>query len=183
MSLWSLEGRLAWLMEQIQYPLMTLEFWILVVFLQSPLMTGHSDPSLPPSAGQPEGTNVAELMVVCGFATVARHRDFEERSIYYDALLAAEGRAASGKKGLHSKKDIPAMHIRDLTMASTKQTIEFLPILARSCRLPAVVEHVFIGHRFKLVIPKETCSVVFSFSGVRCPGWGDPFSDEAIFFM
>lgn len=46
-----------------------------------------------------------------------------------------------------------------------------------------MVDYVFSGHRFKLVIPKETCSIAFSLSGVRCPARGEPYSEEAIAFM
>lgn len=67
------------------------------------------------SAGsQQTGVNVAELLVARGFGTVVKHRDFEERSNYYDALLAAESRALAGKKGIHSARDPPVMHITDL---------------------------------------------------------------------
>lgn len=45
------------------------------------------------------------------------------------------------------------------------------------------MEYVLSGHRFKLLIPKETCSIAFSFSGVRCPGRDEPYSDEAIALM
>ncbi|MQL91403.1 hypothetical protein Taro_024010, partial [Colocasia esculenta] len=135
------------------------------------------------SAGSQSGVNVAELVVARGFGTVIRHRDFEERSNYYDALLAAESRAMSGKKGMHSIKDPPVMHITDLTTASVKKAKDFLPFLQRGRRHPAVVEYVLSGHRFKLLIPKETCSIAFSFSGVRCPGRDEPFSDEAIALM
>jgi hypothetical protein len=34
-----------------------------------------------------------------------------------------------------------------------------------------------------LLIPKETCSIAFSLSGVRCPGRDEPYSDEAIALM
>ncbi|KAF7833593.1 ribonuclease TUDOR 1-like [Senna tora] len=64
-----------------------------------------------------------------GFGTVIRHRDFEERSNYYDALLAAESRAISGRKGIHYAKDPPVMHITDLTIASAKKAKDFLPFL------------------------------------------------------
>jgi hypothetical protein len=53
--------------------------------------------------GQPQGTNVVEMLVVRGFATVVWHRDFEERSNYYEALLAAESKAIKGKKKIHSQ--------------------------------------------------------------------------------
>ncbi|ESW31933.1 hypothetical protein PHAVU_002G280100 [Phaseolus vulgaris] len=155
------------------------------VFLLNPVKADGDDvPSSVSSAGsQQNGVNIAELVVGRGFGTVIRHRDFEERSNYYDALLTAESRAISGRKGVHSAKDSPAMHITDLTIASAKKAKDFLPFLHRSRKIPAVVEYVLSGHRFKLLIPKETCSIAFAFSGVRCPGRNEPYSDEAISFM
>ncbi|KAK1568612.1 hypothetical protein Q3G72_026715 [Acer saccharum] len=156
------------------------------VFLSSPIkVEGDDASSVAPSTatGQPAGINIAELVLARGFGNVIRHRDFEERSNYYDALLAAESRATTGKKGIHSNKDSPVMHITDLITASAKKARDFLPFLQRSRRFPAVVEYVFSGHRFKLLIPKETCSIAFSFSGVRCPGRDEPYSDEAIALM
>ncbi|KAL2657156.1 hypothetical protein AAZV13_04G164600 [Glycine max] len=155
------------------------------VFLLSGAKVDNDDApsSAPPAGSQQNGVNVAELIVGRGFGTVIRHRDFEERSNYYDSLLAAESRAISGRKGTHSAKDPPVMHITDLTMASAKKARDFLPFLHRSRRVPAVVEYVLSGHRFKLLIPKETCSIAFSFSGVRCPGRDEPYSDEAIALM
>jgi hypothetical protein len=86
------------------------------VFLLSPIKAEGDDtpaPAPPTSTGQ-AGVNVAELVVARGFGTVIRHRDFEERSNFYDALLAAESRAIAGKKGIHSARDPPVMHITDL---------------------------------------------------------------------
>lgn len=69
---------------------------------------------------QQAGINISELLVARGLATVVRHRDFEERSNHYDALLSAESRATSGKKGMHSAKDPPVRHVTDLlTVSST----------------------------------------------------------------
>ncbi|KAK4755127.1 hypothetical protein SAY87_008884 [Trapa incisa] len=156
------------------------------VFLISPLKGDGDDASSTATStadGNPAGSNVAELLLARGFVTAVRHRDFDERSKYYDALLAAESRAVSGRKGQHSAKDPPVMHIQDLVTASSKKARDFLPFLQRSRRTPAIVEYVFSGHRFKLMIPKETCSVAFSLSGVRCPGRGEPYSDEAIALM
>nr|XP_018439421.1 PREDICTED: staphylococcal nuclease domain-containing protein 1-like [Raphanus sativus] len=129
------------------------------------------------------GVNIAELIIARGLGTVVRHRDFEERSNHYEALLAAEARAIAGKKGIQSAKDSPVMHVTDLTVASAKKAKDFLPSLHRSRRISAVVEYVLSGHRFKLYIPKETCSIAFAFSGVRCPGRGEPYSEEAIALM
>lgn len=49
--------------------------------------------------------------------------------------------------------------------------------------MPAVVEYVLSGHRFKLYIPRETCSIAFSLSGVKCAGRDEPYSAEAIALM
>ncbi|CAN8256952.1 unnamed protein product [Cochlearia groenlandica] len=157
------------------------------VFLPTPAK-GESDEVAATSAaviagGEPAGANVAELVLARGFGNVVRHRDFEERSNHYDSLLAAESRALSGKKGIHSGKESPVTHVADLTVAAAKKAKDFLPSLQRLRRIPAIVEYVLSGHRFKLYIPKLTCSIAFSFSGVRCPGRGEPFSDEAISVM
>jgi len=130
--------------------------------------------------------NVAELVVGRGFGIVIRHRDFEERSNYYDALLAAESRATAGRKGIHYAKDLSVMHITDLTTVHknvVKKAKDFCPFLKRSGRVPVVVKYMLNGHRFNVLIPKETCSIAFSFSGVRCPGRDEPYSDEAIALM
>ncbi|XP_024522172.1 ribonuclease TUDOR 1 isoform X1 [Selaginella moellendorffii] len=152
----------------------------------------------PPLPGQPEGFNVAELVLANGHAQVVRHRDFDDRSHYYDNLVAAERKSQKpGKKG--TPPSAPA-HINDLTMVPTqtskaKQTLQakqallaskarqFLPFLQRARRLSAVVDFVLSGHRYKLFVPKETCLIFFSLSGVRCPGKGEPYSDEALAFM
>ncbi|RWW66076.1 hypothetical protein BHE74_00026578 [Ensete ventricosum] len=79
------------------------------------LVKSEGDETSSPSPNQPGGTNVAEMVVSRGFATIVRHRDFEERSNHYDALLAAESRAINSRKGIHSARDPPVMHITDLT--------------------------------------------------------------------
>ncbi|XP_011082808.1 ribonuclease TUDOR 1 [Sesamum indicum] len=151
------------------------------VFLVNPPKDG--DDAASGAGSQQVGTNIAELLVARGYATVVRHRDFEERSNYYDALLSAESRAIAGKKGMHSAKDPPVRHVTDLLAANAKKAKDFLPFLQRSRRMSAIVEYVLSGHRYKIDIPKATCSVAFSLSGVRCPGRDEPYSDEAISFM
>lgn len=102
------------------------------VFLLSSSKADGDDSTPAPTSvnSQAEGINVAELVVSRGFGTVIRHRDFEERSNYYDALLAAESRAISGKKGIHSSKDSPVMHITDLTTVRGLPTFFSVP---KSC--------------------------------------------------
>ncbi|CAI7925679.1 unnamed protein product [Closterium sp. NIES-53] len=141
--------------------------------------SGDAAPAVPPG-----GVNVAEMLVTRGLATVVRHRDFEERSSQYDALLAAEAKAIKGKKNIHSNKDAPATHINDLSLhGMANKARGFLPFLQRGKRMAAVVDYVLSGHRFKLIIPRESCAIAFALSGVRCPGKGEPFSEHAIAFM
>ncbi|CAA0811227.1 TUDOR-SN protein 1 [Striga hermonthica] len=147
------------------------------------LVKDGDDAAASGAGSQQGGVNIAELLVARGFATVVRHRDFEERSNHYDALLSAESRAISGKKGMHSAKDPPVRHVTDLLTASAKKARDFLPFLQRNRRMSAVVEYVLSGHRYKIDIPKATCSIALSLSGVRCPGRDEPYSDEAIAFM
>ncbi|CAN0915950.1 Ribonuclease TUDOR 2 [Linum grandiflorum] len=137
------------------------------------------------ASGQQSGVNVAELILSRGLGSVTKHRDFEERSDFYDTLLAAETRARNGKKGIHSTKQPSSVHVTDLTTDATsaKKARDFLPFLQRGRRITAIVEYVLSGHRFKLLVPKETCSIAFSFSGVRCPGRNEPYADEALAFM
>lgn len=85
------------------------------------------------ASGTPE-VNVAELLVGRGFATVIRHRDFEERSNHYDALLAAESRAISGKKGIHSARDPPVMHITDLLSVRNTSKMGIMYLQKRSLK-------------------------------------------------
>ena len=86
------------------------------VFLGSQLQAGEDDASSIPSTGNQPRINVAELLLSRGFAEISKHRDYEERSHYFDALLAAHSRAEKAKKGIHSEKLPPVMHITDLTM-------------------------------------------------------------------
>ncbi|RRT66319.1 hypothetical protein B296_00037893 [Ensete ventricosum] len=82
------------------------------------LVKSENDETPSPSVNQPGVTNVAEMVVSRGFATLVRHRDFEERSNHYDALLAAESRAINSRKGIHSARD-PPIEVETVDRAGT----------------------------------------------------------------
>lgn len=131
--------------------------------------------------------NVAEALVVRGFATVVRHRGDEERSAHYDDLVSAEERAKKARKGVHSSKDPPIHRVNDVSQSSSAKAKQFLPFLQRAGTVTALVELVISGHRFKLLVEKEHLAITFSLSGVRTPGrsreGGDePFGPEALRF-
>ncbi|KAF6760252.1 transcription factor [Ephemerocybe angulata] len=102
------------------------------------------------------GANIAEQLVERGLASVVRHkRDDEDRSPDYDKLIAAEQNAASEQKGIHSGKEVPAPK-QPLNLSETAtRAAQFLNGFKRLGRIPAVVEYVASGSRFKIFLPKD----------------------------
>jgi hypothetical protein len=70
-----------------------------------------------------------------------------------------------------------------MMQGTSSKARNILPFLQKQRRLLAIVDYVLSGHRYKLLIPKETCAIAFALSGVRCPGRGEKYSEEAITFM
>lgn len=113
--------------------------------------------------------NVASEVVSAGFAEVVRHRPEDEKSAYYDDLIAAEGSAQTKKKGIYSGKEVvTGQRYTDLCFDSVKAK-QYLPFLSREKTLRAVVEYVYSGTRVKLFVPKENCMVNFVIAGIKCP--------------
>mmetsp|Transcript_574 Transcript_574/g.1819 ORF Transcript_574/g.1819 Transcript_574/m.1819 type:complete len:876 (+) Transcript_574:412-3039(+) len=129
--------------------------------------------------GVPVKKNVAEMLVMRGLVGVVRHRGEEERSLHYEALLAAEEKAKKGKKGLHSAKDPPVHHINDVSQGAGAKARQFLPFLQRNGKNAALCEYVLSGHRFKIHVVKESATISFALSGVRAPPREDPVHSEA----
>ncbi|XP_046390934.1 staphylococcal nuclease domain-containing protein 1 [Ischnura elegans] len=132
------------------------------------------------------GTNVAEAMVLKGFATVVKYRqDDDQRSSHYDELIAAEVKAQKSMRGIHAKKDIPTHRVQEVIGDVTKAK-QFLPYLTRARKTEALVEFVASGSRLRLYVPKETCIITFLLAGINCPrgarpapGGGPPVGGEA----
>ncbi|CAM9650495.1 unnamed protein product [Chrysoparadoxa australica] len=128
--------------------------------------------------------NLAETLVADGLATVIRHRQDDPRSSHYEALISAEQAAEKAKKGLHGKGEPPAHRHTDLTQDS-KRAKQYLPFLQREREMRAIVEHVFTGSRFKVLVPKENCSFMVALSMIKCPQpakqdrKAEPFGDAA----
>jgi staphylococcal nuclease domain-containing protein 1 len=135
-------------------------------------------------------SNLAEVLVEKGLATVVRHRQEDDRSSQYDQLLQAEARAISAGVGLHAKELPPVRHINDMsTSAAVAKAKAFLPLLSRKGRVPGICEYVMNGARIKVYIPRESCMVTVALSGVRCPATsrndgtkGEEFGDAASAF-
>ena len=145
--------------------------------------TSNQDTRKESSGASNSPANVAELLLIRGLATTARHRADDERSAYFERLFIAEENGKSSKKGIHSGKDAPVTRVNDLSApGSAAKARQHLPFLQRAGTISAVVEFVMSGSRLKLFVPKQSVSIAFSPSGVQCPRKGEPFSDDALSF-
>jgi staphylococcal nuclease domain-containing protein 1 len=153
--------------------------------------------------------NLAEHLVMMGFATIIRHRVDEDRSRFYSKLLDAEVAAIAGGKGVHGKRNSTAKQVVDLTKEPRKRRGDddkdkekdgnrpevvkskaqgFLPFFQKSKTSGAVVEYAFSGARLKLYAPHQNCLMSFVLAGVRTPstkpvdGKVDPLGAKALQF-
>lgn len=133
--------------------------------------------------------NVAELLIGEGLGIVARTGQSDERSLHYEALIEAEAAATAAKKGLHSPSEPSRAQHMDLSLpASRDRAKSYLSSLQRHGRVRAVVQFMMNGARFKLLVPKENCVIIFSLAGIRCPqtarngSEAEPYADDAYAF-
>lgn len=125
-------------------------------------------------------------MVENGYASVIRHRkDDEDRSPIYDDLLLAEERAKAEKKGMWSGKAPQTPPPIDAS-ENIQKAKSYLSFLQRKKRVPAVVDYVASGGRFKIYVPSENAKLTFVLSGLTVPRTArnanekdEPFAREA----
>lgn len=110
--------------------------------------------------------NVAEQLVRKGLAFLIFHKDDQESSKYYDALLVAYDQAQKEKKGVHSTEEPPQLRIVDASK-NTQKARSFLPFFKRAGRFPAVAEYVASGNRLKLFVKKDNCKMTFLLAGIK----------------
>ncbi|KZS98346.1 transcription factor [Sistotremastrum niveocremeum HHB9708] len=113
--------------------------------------------------------NIAEQIIEKGLATAVRHkRDDENRSPDYDKLIIAEKAAVDDARGIHSGKEqsLPRIGNASESMAKANQ---FLSGFKRQGRVPAVVDYVAGGSRFRILLPKENQSLTLVLGGIRAP--------------
>ncbi|KAF9566683.1 transcription factor [Agrocybe pediades] len=117
-----------------------------------------------------QSVNVAEQLVEKGLASVVRHRrDDEDRSPDYDKLMAAEQVAAADQRGIHSGKEVPPPK-QPLNISETSsRATQFLNGFKRLGRVPAVVDYVAAGSRFKIFLPKDNQTLTLVLAGIKAP--------------
>ncbi|KAF7296136.1 Transcriptional factor [Mycena kentingensis (nom. inval.)] len=114
--------------------------------------------------------NVAEQLIEKGLAGLVRHkRDDEDRAADYDKLMAAEQAAVAESRGIHSGKELPAPK-QPLNISETSaRATQFLNGFKRLGKIPAIVEFVAAGSRFKLFLPKDNQVLTLVLGGIRAP--------------
>jgi len=133
--------------------------------------------------------NIALEIIEAGLGTATRHRrDDEDRSPIWDALLEAEETAIKDNRGMHNTKAPAPKPIVDASESEQKAK-SHLSFLQRQKRVPATVDFVASGSRFKLLIPRENVKLTFVLSGIRAPRTArnaneksEPFGPEALEF-
>ncbi|KAN0109313.1 hypothetical protein V8E52_009497 [Russula decolorans] len=137
-----------------------------------------------------QNANIAEQLIEKGLASVVRHkRDDEDRSPDYDKLMAAEQAAAAEGRGIHSGKEQSAPKPPlNLSEASNRAT-QFLKGFKRLGRIPAIVDYVAAGSRFKILLPKDNQVFTLVLGGIRAPRTArsaheksEPYGNEAAEF-
>ncbi|KAI0829618.1 transcription factor [Trametes gibbosa] len=117
-----------------------------------------------------QNSNIAEQLIEKGLAGAVRHkRDDEDRSPDYDKLMAAEQAAAAEGRGIHSGKDVPAPKQPLNISESAHRATTFVNGFKRLGRIPAVVEYVAAGSRFKIFLPKDNQVLTLVLGGIRAP--------------
>ncbi|UZJ54140.1 hypothetical protein CBS101457_003460 [Exobasidium rhododendri] len=135
------------------------------------------------------GTEIGEMLLQRGLATVMRHRaGDEDRSPDWDKLMAFESDAINNQKGLHSGKELSAPKYVEASENATK-AYGFLTTLKRQGRVHAVVDFCASASRFKVIIPKDNCRITFVLAGVKAPKTArnaqekdEPFAREGLDF-
>ncbi|KAI0268661.1 transcription factor [Gloeopeniophorella convolvens] len=117
-----------------------------------------------------QNTNIAEQLIEKGLAGVVRHkRDDEDRSPDYDKLMVAEQTAAAESRGIHSGKEQPAPRPPLNLSEASSRAAQFLNGFKRLGRIPAVVDYVAAGSRFKIFLPKDNQVLTLVLGGIRAP--------------
>ncbi|PCH43541.1 hypothetical protein WOLCODRAFT_164527 [Wolfiporia cocos MD-104 SS10] len=137
-----------------------------------------------------QSANIAEQLIERGLASAVRHkRDDEDRSPDYDKLMAAEQAAAAEARGIHSGKDHPAPKQPLNVSESHNRAAPFVNGFKRLGKIPAVVEFVASGSRFKIYLPKDNQVLTLVLSGIRAPRTArnsseksEPYGPEAFEF-
>lgn len=130
----------------------------------------------------PNGKNLAETVVLNGYATVIRHRrGDDDRSSSWDALIEAESIAQKDKKGVHSSK-IPEPEKYIEASEDAQRAKIHLRTLQNQLKINGIVEYVISPNRIRVVLPRENIRLVLVLGGLLSLPKESPISQKVIDF-
>lgn len=128
----------------------------------------------------PNGKNLAETVVLNGYATVIRHRrGDEDRSNAWDSLIEAESISIKEKKGIHSSKIPEPEKIIEASENSQRAKIH-LRTLQNQLKINGIVEFVISPNRIRILLPRENIRLVLVLAGLSSLNKELPISQKVI---
>jgi len=85
-------------------------------------------------------------------------------------------------KAINGKSENAPKHFINDISGDAQKAKQYLPSFQRAGKQLAVVDWVLSGSKFKIYVPKESCAITFTLSGVKVPGRDELFSEEALNF-
>lgn len=123
------------------------------------------------------GVNLGKELVTKGLASVIRHRKGEERPDYWDELVECEAQAQKSKLGMNGKP-VEQGKIVDASENAARAKPYLFSFQSRNS-IPAIVEHVSSGNRFRMLLPKEGVKLTLVLGGLSNAGPHSEFGDKA----
>ena len=128
----------------------------------------------------PNGKNLAETVVLNGYATVIRHRrGDDDRSSAWDSLIEAESISQKEKKGIHSSKIPEPEKFIEASENSQRAKIH-LRTLQNQLKINGIVEFVISPNRIRVLLPRENIRLVLVFAGLLSLQKENPISQKVI---
>ncbi|KAH3679142.1 hypothetical protein WICMUC_001153 [Wickerhamomyces mucosus] len=128
----------------------------------------------------PNGKNLAETVILNGYATVIRHRrGDEDRSNSWDSLIEAETISINEKKGIHSTKIPEPEKFIEASQDAGRAKVH-LRTLQTKLKIKGVVEYVISPNRIRIVLPRENTRLVLVFAGLLSLTKESPLSEKVI---
>lgn len=132
------------------------------------------------TATLPNGKNLAEVIVLNGYATVIRHRrGDDDRSDSWDSLIEAESIATKEKRGIHSPKVPKEVKLTEASADATRAKVH-LRSLKNKGKFNAILDFVISPTRFRVILPVDGLRIVLVLAGVMGPPKESPVSETAI---
>lgn len=126
------------------------------------------------------GKNLAESIILNGYATAIRHRrGDDDRASNWDSLLEAETVAIKEKKGIHSTKTPEPEKYIEASQDANRSKIH-LRTLQSKLKIKGVLEYVISPNRFRVILPKENIRLVLVLGGLASLPRDSPLSEEII---